>query len=233
FEDPNYPDKVYKMVKALYGLHQAPRACQDKYVAEILRKFGFTDVKSASTPFETENSLLNDPDGEDVNVHIYRSMIGSLMYLTSSRPDIMFVVYACARFQVTPKVSHFHAVKRIFRYLKSKPYLGLWYPRDSPFNLIAYSDSNYARASWIPTPQKEAMDEFARLQRGLDEMTEQRSDGILYYLDQIYIPLKGEVRTLIIDQAHKLKYSVHLGDDKMYYDLRDRYWWPGMKNDIA
>ncbi|GJW93825.1 hypothetical protein Tco_0173497 [Tanacetum coccineum] len=69
------------------------------------------------------------------------------MYLTASRPDIMFVVCACARFQVTPKVSHLHAVKRIFRYLKGQPKLGLWYPKDSPFDLEAYSDSNYAGAS--------------------------------------------------------------------------------------
>ncbi|GJS00836.1 hypothetical protein Tco_0317344 [Tanacetum coccineum] len=74
-------------------------------------------------------------------------MIGSLMYLTASRPDIMFVVCACARFQVTPKTSHFNAVKRIFRYLKGQPKLGLWYPRDSPFDLEAFSDSDYARAS--------------------------------------------------------------------------------------
>nr|GEU51348.1 uncharacterized mitochondrial protein AtMg00810-like [Tanacetum cinerariifolium] len=74
-------------------------------------------------------------------------MIGSLMYLTSSRPDIMFAFCACARFQVTPKASHLHAVKRIFRYLKGKPHLGLWYPKDSPFDLVAYSDSNYAGAS--------------------------------------------------------------------------------------
>nr|GEZ05762.1 uncharacterized mitochondrial protein AtMg00810-like [Tanacetum cinerariifolium] len=119
------------------------------HVARIkaIRKFGFTDVKSASTPIETEKPLLKDPDGEDVDVHIYRSMIRSLMYLTSSRPDIMFAVCACARFQVTPKVSHLHAVKRIFRYLKGKPHLGLWYPKDSSFNLVAYFDSDYARAS--------------------------------------------------------------------------------------
>nr|GEX88307.1 uncharacterized mitochondrial protein AtMg00810-like [Tanacetum cinerariifolium] len=192
FEDLDYPDKVYKMVKALYGLHQAPRAwyetlanyllengfprgkinqtlfikkkkgdilivqvyvddiifgstnkelckafeklmkdkfqmsfmgeltfflglqvkqkddgifiSQDKYVAEILRKFGFTDVKSASTPIKIEKPLLKDPDSEDVDVHIYR-------------------------------------------YLKGKPHLGLWYPKDSPFNLVAYSDSDYAEAS--------------------------------------------------------------------------------------
>nr|GEX51708.1 putative ribonuclease H-like domain-containing protein [Tanacetum cinerariifolium] len=192
FEDPDYPNKVYKVVKALYGLHQAPRAwyetlanyllengfqrgkidhtlfikkqkgdillvqvyvddiifgstnkklckafeklmkdkfqmsfigeltfflglqvkkkddgifiSQDKYVAKILRKFGFTDVKSASTPIKTEKPFLKDLDGEDVDVHIYR-------------------------------------------YLKGKPHLGLWYPRDSPFNLVAYSDSDYAKSS--------------------------------------------------------------------------------------
>ncbi|GKC73739.1 hypothetical protein Tco_1119622, partial [Tanacetum coccineum] len=78
---------------------------------------------------------------------MYRSMIGSLMYLTSSRPDIMFAVCACARYQVNPKVSHLHVVKRIFRYLKGQPKLGLWYPKDSPFDLVAYTDSDYAGAS--------------------------------------------------------------------------------------
>ncbi|GKA15350.1 hypothetical protein Tco_0695097 [Tanacetum coccineum] len=101
----------------------------------------------ASTPIETNKALLKDKEAKDVDVHLYRSMIGSLMYLTTSRPDIMFVVCACARFQVTPKVSHFHAVKRIFRYLKGQPKLGLWYPRDSPFDLEAFSDSDYAGAS--------------------------------------------------------------------------------------
>nr|GEZ51208.1 hypothetical protein [Tanacetum cinerariifolium] len=127
---------------------------QDKYVAEILRKFGLTEGKSASTPIDTEKPLLKDPDGEDVDVHIYRSMIGSLMYLTSSRPDIMFAVYARARFQVTPKASHLHAVKRIFRYLKGKPHLGLWYPKDSSFDLVAYSDSDYADVATSSTEAK-------------------------------------------------------------------------------
>nr|GFA54326.1 uncharacterized mitochondrial protein AtMg00810-like [Tanacetum cinerariifolium] len=120
---------------------------QDKYVAEILRKFRLTEGKSASTPIDTGKPLLKDPDGEDVDVHTYRLMIGSLMYLTSLRPDIMFAVCACAHFQVTPKASHLHVVKRIFRYLKGKPHLGLWYPKDSPFDLVAYSDGDYAGAS--------------------------------------------------------------------------------------
>ncbi|GKB94619.1 hypothetical protein Tco_0980756 [Tanacetum coccineum] len=96
---------------------------------------------------ETQKPLLKDEDGEEVDVHMYRSMIGSLMYLTSSRPDIMFAVCACARYQVNLKVSHLHAMKRIFRYLKGQPKLGLWYPKDSPFDLVAYTDSDYAGAS--------------------------------------------------------------------------------------
>nr|GEX63366.1 hypothetical protein [Tanacetum cinerariifolium] len=202
FKDPEHPDKVYKVVKALYGLHQAPRAwyetlenyllkngfkedlckafaklmkdkfqmslmgehtfflglqvkqkkdrifiSQVKYVAEILRKFGLNERKSASTPIDTEKPLLKDHDGEDMDVHTYRLMIGSLMYLTSSRPDIILAVRACARFQVTPKASHLHAVKKIFGYLKGKPHLGLWYSKCSPFDLVAYPDSDYAGAS--------------------------------------------------------------------------------------
>ncbi|GJY75684.1 putative ribonuclease H-like domain-containing protein [Tanacetum coccineum] len=157
FEDLNFPDRVYKVEKALYGLHQAPRAwyetlstylldngfqrgtidktlfikrdkgeqvqqmkdgifiSQDKYVAEILKKFGFSDVKTASTPMETSKHLLKDADGEDVYEHLYRSMIRSLMYLTSSRPG--------------------------------QPKLGLWYLKDSSFDLVAYTDSDYAGAS--------------------------------------------------------------------------------------
>nr|GEW24778.1 hypothetical protein [Tanacetum cinerariifolium] len=126
FEDPNHPDKVKQKKNGIF-------ISQDKYVAEILRKFGLSESKSASTPIDTEK-----------RVHTYKSMIGSLMYLTSSRPDIMFVVCACVRFQVTPKASHLHAVKRIFRYLKVKPHLGLWYLKDSPFDLVAYSDSDNA-----------------------------------------------------------------------------------------
>nr|GEU49276.1 hypothetical protein [Tanacetum cinerariifolium] len=147
FLDPEFPDRVYKVEKTLYGLHQAPRACHDKYVDEILKKFGFSNVKTASTPMETSNPLLKDENAEAVDVYLYRSMIGSLMYLTSSRPNIMFVVCACVRFQVTSKVLDLHAVKRIFRYLKGQPKLGLLYPKDSPFDLEAYTDSDYASAS--------------------------------------------------------------------------------------
>ncbi|GJZ17240.1 putative ribonuclease H-like domain-containing protein, partial [Tanacetum coccineum] len=120
---------------------------QDKYVADILKKFDFATMKTTSTPIETNKAFLKDEEAEDVDVHLYRSMIRSLMYLTASRPDIMFAICACAMFQVTPKVSHLHTVKRIFRYLKGQPKLGLWYPRDSPFDLEAFSDSDYTGVS--------------------------------------------------------------------------------------
>ncbi|GJY45165.1 retrovirus-related pol polyprotein from transposon TNT 1-94, partial [Tanacetum coccineum] len=166
FEDPDFPDRVYKVEKALYkgnillvqvyvddiifgstkkelciafeklmhekfhmssmgelafflGLQVQQKKdgifiCQDKYVDEILKKFRFIEVNTTITPIETQKPLLKDEDGEGLDVHIYRSMIGSLMYLTSSRPNIMFALCACARYQVHLKVSHLHVVKRIF-----------------------------------------------------------------------------------------------------------------------
>nr|GEU33939.1 putative ribonuclease H-like domain-containing protein [Tanacetum cinerariifolium] len=235
FIDPEFPARVYKVEKAMYGLHQAPRAwygtlskylltngfqrgtidqtlfirrqrgdfilvqvyvddiifgssnpqlcrevealmhekfqmsamgelnfflglqvlqkedgiflSQDKYVGDILKKFRYSDVRSSNTPMDKENPWGKDGTRKDVDLHLYRSMIVSLMYLTASRPDIMFAVCACARHQVTPKECHMHAVKRIFRYLKGYPKLGLWYLKESPFNLVAYSDSDYGGAT--------------------------------------------------------------------------------------
>ncbi|GJZ97253.1 putative ribonuclease H-like domain-containing protein [Tanacetum coccineum] len=192
FEDPNFPDRVCKVEKVLYGLHQAPRAWyetlstylldngfqrgkidktlfirRDKgdillvqvYVDDII--FGSTK-KSLCTEFKkimhkkfqmssmgelTFFLRLQVKQKEDgIFISQDKSMIGSLMYLTSSRPDIKFSVCACARFQVNLKVAHLHAVKRIFRYLKGQPKLGLWYPKDSPFDLVAFTDSDYAGA---------------------------------------------------------------------------------------
>nr|GFC37365.1 putative ribonuclease H-like domain-containing protein [Tanacetum cinerariifolium] len=120
---------------------------QDKYIRDILKKYGFSDVRSSNTPMDKENPWGKDGTGKDVELHLYRSMIGSLMYLTASRPDIMFAVRTCPRHQVTPKECHLHAFKRIFRHLKGHPKLGLWYPKESPFGLVAFSDSDYGGAS--------------------------------------------------------------------------------------
>nr|GEV16961.1 putative ribonuclease H-like domain-containing protein [Tanacetum cinerariifolium] len=120
---------------------------QDKYVADILKKFDFSSLKIIITPIKNNKALLKNEEAEDIDVHLYRSRIGSLMYLTASRHDIMFAVCSCARFYVTPKILHIHVVKRIFSYLKGQPKLGLLYHRDSPFDLKDFSDSDYAGAS--------------------------------------------------------------------------------------
>ncbi|KAI3821075.1 hypothetical protein L1987_08631 [Smallanthus sonchifolius] len=235
FEDPDHPFQVYKLDKALYGLHQAPRAwyetlsthltsngfvrrtidktlflkkidsdllivqvyvddivygstnenlyrefetvmklkfevsliCQmqfflglqveqsdagilihqTKYVKDILTKFNMSDCKATSTPIAIHKPLTLDPSGVEVNQKFYRSMIGSFMYLTASRPDIMYAVCSCVRYQSAPKESHESAVKTILQYLKGRVNLGLWYPSDSEFNFHAYTDSDYADGS--------------------------------------------------------------------------------------
>nr|GEY07714.1 hypothetical protein [Tanacetum cinerariifolium] len=116
-----------------------PQFCRE-FEALMHEKFQLSamDVRSANTPMDKENPWGKDRSGKDVDLHLYRSMIGSLMYLTTSRPDIIFAVCTCAWHQVTPKECHLHAVKRIFRYLKGHPKLGIWYPKDSPFDLVAY-----------------------------------------------------------------------------------------------
>ncbi|KAI3509079.1 hypothetical protein L1887_24105 [Cichorium endivia] len=116
---------------------------QGKYMEDILEKFEFKDAKAANTPMSERPLVSSDPDGEHVDQTHYRSLIGSLMYLTASRPDIVFAVCQCARHQANPKNSHLIAVKRIFRYLKGRPKLGLWYPKNCEFDLYAFSDSNY------------------------------------------------------------------------------------------
>nr|GEU51765.1 hypothetical protein [Tanacetum cinerariifolium] len=148
FEDPDFLDTVYKVKKALYGLHQALRAWYETLSTYLLNN-GFQSEKIDKTLFIKRNKgdILLDEDGEEVDARMYRLMIGSLMHLTSLRPDIMFAVCACARYQDNLKVSHLHDVKRIFRYLKGQPKLGLWYTKDSPFDLVAYTDSDYAGAS--------------------------------------------------------------------------------------
>nr|GEU85522.1 hypothetical protein [Tanacetum cinerariifolium] len=120
---------------------------QEKYIADILKKFDLDNSKLASTPFEHQKIKEKNVPDEPVSVHLYRFMIGCLMYLTATRPDIMFAVCAAARHQVTPKTSNLLSVKWIFKYLTAYRKLGLWYPRDSSFDLEAFSDNDYAGAN--------------------------------------------------------------------------------------
>ncbi|GJT05121.1 retrovirus-related pol polyprotein from transposon TNT 1-94 [Tanacetum coccineum] len=116
---------------------------QSKYIKEMLKKFGLKDSKPIKTPMSSETKLTRDEEGEFVDNTKYRGMIGSLLYLTASQPDIMFSVCQCVRFQEVPKTSHLEAVKRIFRYIKGATHLGLWYPKGTRVETIVYADSNY------------------------------------------------------------------------------------------
>ncbi|GKA12180.1 putative ribonuclease H-like domain-containing protein [Tanacetum coccineum] len=124
FVNVDFPDHVYRLKKALYGLKQAPRAWYDK-LSFFLIEHHFTK-------------------GTPTDQMTYRRMIGRLMYLTASRPDIAFATFVCARYQTRPTVKHLKEVKRIFRYLRQSYNMELWYPKDSGFALIAYSDADHA-----------------------------------------------------------------------------------------
>ncbi|GKE99189.1 ribonuclease H-like domain-containing protein [Tanacetum coccineum] len=121
FIDPDFPDHVYRLKKALYGLKQAPRSCTPMATTRL-------DANLQGTPTDKMN---------------YRRMIGGLMYLTDSRPDISYATFICARYQARPMVKHLKEVKWIFQYLSQSYNIGLWYPKDARFKLIAYSDADH------------------------------------------------------------------------------------------
>jgi hypothetical protein len=117
---------------------------QTKYIQDILKKFGMKNDKPIKTPMGTNGHLDLDTGGKSVDQKVYRSMIGSLLYLCVSQPDIMLPVCMCARFQANPKEVHLRVVKRIMRYLVYTHKFELWYPKGSTFDLIGYSDADYA-----------------------------------------------------------------------------------------
>ncbi|GJT13457.1 retrovirus-related pol polyprotein from transposon TNT 1-94 [Tanacetum coccineum] len=173
FVDPNNPTHVYRSKKALYGLKQAPRMCskfkismmgkmslfldlqisqsprgiflnQTKYALEILKKYDMDSCDPIDTPMIDRTKLDEDLQRTPIDATRYRGMIGSLMYLTSSRPDLVFAVCMCAWYQAKPTEKHLHAVKRIFGYLKGTTNMGLWYLKDTSIALTAYVDADHA-----------------------------------------------------------------------------------------
>ena len=117
---------------------------QTKYIYDLLKKFDLSDCSSAKTPMATASKLELNTKESKIDISNYRVMVVSLLYLIESRPDIIFATCLCARFQADPRESHLIAIKRICRYLKGSPNLGIWYPRKSGFGIIGYSDADYA-----------------------------------------------------------------------------------------
>ncbi|GJU76353.1 retrovirus-related pol polyprotein from transposon TNT 1-94 [Tanacetum coccineum] len=161
FIDLEFPRYIYQVGKMLYTVFKQATSVhgydnlysfliengvtmrQSQYAIELLKKHGLDECVSMSTPMATER-LDADLQGTPTDQTTYRRMIGGLMYLTASRPDIAFATFVCARYQARPTVKHLKEVKRIFRYLRQSYNMGLWYPKDSGFELIAYSDADHA-----------------------------------------------------------------------------------------
>nr|GEZ60162.1 retrovirus-related Pol polyprotein from transposon TNT 1-94 [Tanacetum cinerariifolium] len=202
FVDPDNPNHMYKLKKALNGLKQAPRAWYDmlssfllshdfskgsvdptlfirkngndlllmsmigkilfflrlqisqnprvifinqsKYALESLKKYGFESCEPVDTPMVEKSKLDEAKEGKAVDPSHYRGMIGTLLYLTASRPDLQFAICMCARYQARPTEKHIHAVKRIFLYLRGTVHRGLWYPKDSSLALTGFADADHA-----------------------------------------------------------------------------------------
>ncbi|GKA98456.1 retrovirus-related pol polyprotein from transposon TNT 1-94 [Tanacetum coccineum] len=289
-----------------------------KYIKEMLKKLGLENSKPMKTLMSSDTKLTKDEECESVDSTKYRGMIGSLLYLTASRPDIMFSVCLYARFQEAPKTSHLEAVKRIFQYIKSTIHLGLWYLKGTSIETVVYADSDHAgdyvdrkSTSGAVLMQNEKVIAYASRQLkiheknytthdlelgavvfapniwrhyfrkerikplrvralvmtiGLDrpkqileaqieakkpeiikkeyvggmtrkdipkEKLEPRADETLCLNGRSWLPCYGDLRTVIMHESHKSKYSIHPGSDKMYQDMKKLYWWPNMKAYIA
>nr|GEX37925.1 retrovirus-related Pol polyprotein from transposon TNT 1-94 [Tanacetum cinerariifolium] len=167
FVDPDNPNHVYKLKKALYGLIQAPRAWYDmlssfllfqdfskgsvdptlfirKNGKDLLLKYGFESCEPVDTPMVQKSKLDEDKEGKAIDPSHYHSMIGTFLYLTASRPNLQFAICMCARYQARPTEKHVHVVKRIFQYLRGTVHRGLWYLKDSSVSLIAFADADHA-----------------------------------------------------------------------------------------
>nr|GEW86705.1 hypothetical protein [Tanacetum cinerariifolium] len=163
FVDLENPNHLYKLKKSLYGLKQAPCAWYDLlsssllsqkfnkgtvdpklFVRQSIKKYGMETCEPAYTPMVEKSKLDEDPHEKAVDPTRHRGMISTLMYLTASRPDLVFVVCMCARYQEKPTEKHLHVVKRIFRYLRGTINMGLWYPKDSCIALTTFADADHA-----------------------------------------------------------------------------------------
>ncbi|GJV24043.1 retrovirus-related pol polyprotein from transposon TNT 1-94 [Tanacetum coccineum] len=242
FIDADHPSHVYKLKKALYGLKQAPKAwsmlmilslvlqtlfkqspCgifinQSNYVLEILKKYGMETCDSVGTPMEIKDKLDLDQNGTLVDATKYRSMIGALMYLTSSRPDIVHATYLCARYQAKPTEKHLKEVKRIFCYLRGTVNMGLWYTKDSGFELTGFSDADYAGCK----------DSFKSTFGGTQFLDEKRVSWsskkqdctVLSTAEAEYVSLSACCAQVLWMRTQLTDYGFHFNNIPIYYDSK-------------
>nr|GEU30961.1 ribonuclease H-like domain-containing protein [Tanacetum cinerariifolium] len=199
FADPHHPDKVYRLKKALYGLKQAPRACIGKPMA--------------TKPLDIDLS------GTPVDQMKYHSMVRSLMYLTASRPDIVHATCYCARYQPRLTEKHLKEVKQIFWYLKNTIHIGLWYPKDTNFKLIAFSDSDHTGCLDTRKSTSDGI-QFIRGDKLVSWSSKKQDYTSMSTTTAEYVSLSACCAQVLWMQTQLIKYDFHFDKIPMYYDSK-------------
>ncbi|GKD77134.1 hypothetical protein Tco_1339755 [Tanacetum coccineum] len=185
-------------------ISQSPRGIfinQSKYALEMLKKYGLDQCDPVDIPMVERLKLDEDPNGTLVDPTRYRGMVGSLMYLTASRPDLVFAVCMCARYQAKPTEKHLTAVKRVFRYLKGTINMGLWYPKDTRFDLTAFADADHAGC------QDSRKTEYISLSGCCAQILWMRSQLTDYGFDYKKIPLYCDSQSAIALSCNTVQHS--------------------------
>nr|GEV13190.1 hypothetical protein [Tanacetum cinerariifolium] len=241
FIDADYPSHVYKLKKALYGLKQAPRAWYDepstfllqngfskgtidltlftrRFDDDILVEYGLNTSDIVDTPMDIKDKLDLDQIGTLLDAMKYHSMIGAFMYLTSSRPDIVHATCVCARYQAHPIEKHLKEVKRIFRYLRGTINMGLWYTKDSGFELTGFSDADYAGCK---DTFKSTFGEAQFLGENLVSWSSKKQDCTsLSTMKSDYVSLFACCAQVLCMRTQLTDYGYHFDKILIYYDSK-------------
>nr|GEV49025.1 hypothetical protein [Tanacetum cinerariifolium] len=222
FLDQDNPNHVYKIKKALYGLKQAPRVWND---IDLLLDYRFlkvsevslsTNLKVSDTPMVKKSKLDEDKEGKAVDPSHYRGMIGTLLYLIASRPDLQFAICMCARYQARPTGKHVHAVKRIFRYLRGTVHQGLWYPKDSSIALTTFTDVDHAGCQ---DTRRSTSSSVQFLGEGLISWSSKRQKGAaISSMEAEYIALSGCCAQILWMRSQLSDYGLGFKKNPMYCD---------------
>ncbi|GJR22917.1 retrovirus-related pol polyprotein from transposon TNT 1-94 [Tanacetum coccineum] len=200
-------------------ISQSPRGIfinQSKYALESLKKYGMESSDPVDTPMVEKSKLDEDTQGKAVDPTHYRGMVGTLMYLTTSRPDLTFAVCMCARYQAKPTKKHLHAVKRIFKYLRGTVNRGLWYPKDSSIALIAYADADHAGCQDTRRSTSGCMQLLG--DRLVSWSSKRQKSAAISSTKAEYIALSGCCAQVLWMRSQLTDYGLGFNKIPMYYD---------------
>nr|GEU54580.1 ribonuclease H-like domain-containing protein [Tanacetum cinerariifolium] len=215
FVDPDHPKKVYRLRKALYGLKQAPRAWYDK-LSIFLTSKGFTKGQSIGTPMATKPKLDADLSGNRIDQTDYHSKIGSFMYLTSSRPDIVQALCYCARYPSRPTEKHLKEVKRIFRYLRGTVNMRLWYSKGSSFALTAFSDVDHTECIVTLKSTSEGIQFLC--DKLVSWMSKKQDCTVMSSSEAEYVPLSASCAQVMWMRTQLQDYGLNYNNIPLYCD---------------